>query len=151
MKIKFVKLNPAARLPEYQTKNASGADAYVILPAMGEVILPGESKWFNTGIAAELPNGLEIQVRSRSGMAAQGIIVLNSPGTIDADFRGEIKVLLANFSRSPFRVFNGDRVAQFVMATTHKIEWSETNELTKTKRGRKGLGSTKGVESLDAK
>ena len=96
-----------------------------------------------TGISIELPTGFEAQIRPRSGLAAKyGVTVINSPGTIDADYRGEIKVLLVNLSKEPFTINPGERIAQMVIARHEKVEWEEVENLGETKRGAGGFGST---------
>lgn len=111
-------------------------DAPVTLPPLGRALIP-------TGLFIALPGGYEAQVRPRSGLAyKQGITVLNAPGTIDADYRGEIGVLLVNLSDQPVTLNDGDRVAQLVIAEYTRAEWSEVNELNETQRGAGGFGST---------
>lgn len=106
-------------------------------------IAPGEIVLVPTGLAIALPMGFECQVRSRSGLALKyGIFALNSPGTIDSDYRGEIRIILANFGREPFVVSRGDRIAQLVVARYEKIEWELVNSLPITNRGSGGFGST---------
>jgi dUTP pyrophosphatase len=107
------------------------------------IIPPGGIELIPTGLAIALEHGFECQVRSRSGLAAKsGIFALNSPGTIDSDYRGEIKVILANFSKVPFTIRRGDRIAQLVVARYEKVEWSLEKELPDTERGEGGFGST---------
>jgi dUTP pyrophosphatase len=137
----FVKLNPAARLPSYGSRGAAGADLYacitepVILPPFGRRRIP-------TGLAMELSPETEGQVRSRSGLADRyGITVLNSPGTIDSDYRGEIQIVLINLGNEPFTVQNGDRIAQLVIAPVLRGLFTE-GTLTDTERGDGGFGST---------
>ena len=142
MKIKILKLKPSAVVPSYQSLGAAGADLHACLPGMGESLAPGESKLFNTGIAVEIPEGWELQVRSRSGLASQGIIVLNSPGTIDSDFRGEIQVLLLNIGKQGRRFAHGERIAQLVLGEVQQIRWDLVESLDKTKRDKRGFGST---------
>lgn len=142
MKIKIQKLKSAAVLPSYQSIGAAGADVHACLPGMGESLAPGEIKTFNTGIAVEIPDGYEIQIRSRSGLASQGIVVFNSPGTVDSDYRGEIRVILMNLGKQGRRFAHGERIAQLVLSKVEQIQWSFAEELKPTKRGKGALGST---------
>lgn len=141
MKIKIVNRS-AQDLPFYETHASAGMDLRanisepLTLQSLERAIIP-------TGIFIELPEGYEAQVRPRSGLAVKkGITVLNSPGTIDADYRGEIGVILVNLSKEPFQVTAGDRVAQLVIARHERAEWVETKELSATERGSGGFGST---------
>lgn len=129
-------------LPAYQTEHAAGMDMYANLEE--DVILePLERVLISTGIFIELPVGYEAQIRPRSGLAYKhGITVLNSPGTIDADYRGEVKVLLVNLSKEAFAIRNGERIAQMVVAPHAQARWKETDILTETRRGAGGYGST---------
>lgn len=141
MKIK-ISNHSKHELPKYQTLLSAGMDlranleAPVLLMPLQRVLIP-------TGIYIELKAGTEAQIRPRSGLAYNfGITVLNSPGTIDADFRGEIKVLLVNLSDTPFTVFDGERIAQMVVARHETVSWQEDIELEKTERGSGGFGHT---------
>ena len=130
------------RLPEYQTAGAAGMDlkADISEPI---VLKPGEVQVIPTGLYMAIPEGYEIQVRSRSGLAAKyGIFCLNSPGTLDADWRGNTGVILANFGKNNFVVNPGDRIAQAVLNKIEKIEWNEVAELDETERGEGGFGHT---------
>ena len=129
-------------LPHYETIASAGMDLRAhIVDAI--VLKPLERKIIRTGLFMELPVGYEAQVRQRSGLAAKhGISVLNSPGTIDADYRGEIVVILVNLSNDIFTVNNGDRVAQMVIAKHERAEWNEVLSLSETSRGEGGFGST---------
>ena len=129
-------------LPHYQTDHAAGMDLYASLSE--EVTLhPLERTLVPTGIYIELDPGYEAQVRPRSGMAYKhGLTVLNSPGTIDADYRGEVKVLLVNLSNEPYTVSHGERIAQMVVAAHEQVAWQEVEELSETSRGAGGYGST---------
>ena len=130
------------RLPEYQTAGAAGMDlkADISEPV---VLKPGEVQVIPTGLYMAIPEGYEIQVRSRSGLAAKyGIFCLNSPGTLDADWRGNTGVILANFGKNNFVVNPGDRIAQAVRNKIEKIEWEEVSELDTTERGEGGFGHT---------
>jgi dUTP pyrophosphatase len=128
--------------PSYQTMASAGMDLTANIDR--EYILqPMERKLIPTGIFIELPAGYEAQVRPRSGLALKkGITVLNSPGTIDADYRGEIGVILINLSQEPFMIQDGDRIAQLVIAKYEKAEWISVNELGGSERGDGGFGST---------
>jgi dUTP pyrophosphatase len=140
MKLKIKKLNSEAVIPAYQTKEAAGFDLHSIEDV---VINPGERKLIGTGLAFEIEFGYEVQIRPRSGLAFKhGITVLNSPGTIDSDYRGEIKVLLINHSNSPFEIKKGERIAQAVVAPVIQAEIIEVEELSSTDRGEGGFGST---------
>ena len=129
-------------LPAYETIASAGMDLRanieepVMVSPLQRVIIP-------TGLFIELPVGCEAQVRPRSGLAwKHGITVLNSPGTIDADYRGEIKVILVNLSQEPFEIKNGERIAQMVIAKHERVDWTEASDLQDTSRGAGGFGST---------
>ena len=140
MKLKIKKLNPEAIIPAYQTKEAAGFDLHSI---ENVVLKPGERKLIGTGLAFEIEYGYEVQIRPRSGLAFKhGITVLNSPGTIDSDYRGEIKILLINHSNEKFEIKKGDRIAQAVVAPVIQAEIVEVEELSSTERGEGGFGST---------
>jgi len=143
MVLKIKKLDNKAIIPNYQTKGAAGFD----LHSIEDVVLnPGERKLIKTGLAFEIEDGYEVQIRPRSGLAYKyGITVLNSPGTIDSDYRGEIKVLLINHSDEAFNIKKGDRIAQAVLAKVIQADIIEVKELSVTTRGDKGFGSTGGV------
>ncbi len=129
-------------LPNYQTEHAAGMD---IMAFIAEPILlhPGARILVPSGLFLEIPVGYEIQIRPRSGLAFKhGITVLNSPGTIDADYRGEIKVLLINHGAEAFEIKSGERIAQMILAKHEVINWVPTEELTETNRGKGGYGST---------
>jgi dUTP pyrophosphatase len=129
-------------LPRYATPAAAGLDLLAAVTA-DLVLTPGGRALVPTGIAIALPPGFEGQVRSRSGLALKsGIAVLNSPGTVDADYRGEIGVILVNFGHAPFTVRRGDRIAQLVIAPCSRAEWKEAATLPSTQRGGGGFGST---------
>jgi dUTP pyrophosphatase len=130
------------RIPFYATKGAAGAD---VMAKLDETIVlaPGEHKVIQTGLFFEIPVGFEIQVRPRSGLAAKhGVTVLNSPGTIDSDYRGELGVILINHSKQPFKVEDGMRIAQIVLAQTHQADFCLGVELSSTARGSGGFGHT---------
>lgn len=140
-KVKVINLssNP---LPEYQTAQAVGLD---VRANISEVITLGplERVMVPTGLYFQIPEGYEIQVRPRSGLAAKhGITVINTPGTIDPDYRGELKVLLVNLSNEPFALQPGERVAQLIFARYERLAWEEAVELDATERGAGGFGST---------
>ena len=128
--------------PSYQTDGSAGMDLSAFIKE-DILIKPNERKIISTGIAISLPQNLEAQVRPRSGLAIKhGITVLNSPGTIDSDYRGEIKVILINLGREIFRVEKGHRIAQMVVCPIIQAEFKEVDDLTKTVRGEGGFGST---------
>jgi len=140
MKIKVKKINNEAQIPAYQTKEAAGFDLHSIKEC---IINPGERKLIGTGLAFEIEFGYEVQIRPRSGLAFKhGITVLNSPGTIDSDYRGEIKVLLINLGNEPFEIKKGERIAQAVVAPVVQAELLEVDKLNETERGSGGFGST---------
>ncbi len=141
MKVKIVNRSRFA-LPEYQTPLSAGLDIRADLDAP-VTLGPLERAMIPTGLFVELPEGCEMQIRPRSGLAAKhGITVLNSPGTIDADYRGEIKIILVNLSGEPFTVEAGERIAQMIVARYEQIEWQPAEELGATERGAGGFGST---------
>jgi dUTP pyrophosphatase len=139
------RVRPAADplpLPQYMTAGAAGVDLLADVDADAE-IAPGERGLIPTGIAIELPEGYEAQVRPRSGLALRhGVTLLNSPGTIDADYRGEIKVILINHGDKTFRVQRGDRIAQMIIAPVSRAELRETKDLAHSARGAGGFGHT---------
>ncbi len=141
MKVKIVN-NSRHALPEYQTPLSAGLDIRANLDE-SVTLRPLERAMIPTGLYVELPEGCEMQIRPRSGLAAKhGITVLNSPGTIDADYRGEIKVILVNLSNEPFTIESGERIAQMIVARYEQIEWQAVEELGATERGAGGFGST---------
>jgi dUTP pyrophosphatase len=141
MRIKIVNTSDNA-LPAYETTASAGMDLRASLEAP-VLINPLERAIIPTGLFIELPLGFEAQVRPRSGLAARsGITVLNSPGTIDADYRGEIKIILVNLSQESFTVKHGDRIAQMIIARHEKAEWDESQELNSSERGAGGFGHT---------
>ena len=133
-------------LPSHQSPEAAGLDLMAAVPESAPVVLaPGERRLIPTGLAIALPSGFEAQVRPRSGLAARhGITVLNAPGTIDADYRGEIMVLLINLGTQPFTVMRGTRIAQLIVAPVVRADIAEVAELDPTPRGSGGFGSTGG-------
>lgn len=141
MKIKIINRS-AHPLPSYETKASAGMDLRAHL-SEGITLQPLQRQVVPTGLYIELPIGYEAQVRPRSGLAAKkGITVLNAPGTIDADYRGEVGVILANLSSEPFTVEDGERIAQLVIARHERAEWDPAEELSQTERGSGGFGST---------
>jgi len=130
-------------LPSYQTEHAAAMDAHAFLPDGPVKLDPSERTAVPTGLFIAVPVGYELQVRSRSGLSFKhGIVVVNSPGTIDADYRGEVKILIANISSEPYEIQDGDRIAQLVVAKCEQAEWQEVNELDETARGDGGFGHT---------
>lgn len=139
--IKFV-AQEGAIIPEYKTSGAAGADVCAFL-SEPVVIKSGEFAMIPTGLSFAIPEGYEIQVRPRSGLAAKnGVTVLNTPGTIDSDYRGEVKVILINHGKDAFPVNNGDRIAQLIVAPVTQGIFEKTDELDSTERGEGGFGST---------
>ena len=129
-------------LPEYATPSSAGMDLRADLPET-IVLKPLERTLVPTGLYIALPPGYEAQVRPRSGMAVKkGLGILNSPGTVDADYRGEIRVILVNLSNVPVEIEPGERVAQMIVASHERVEWAPVKELEKTERGEGGFGST---------
>ncbi|MDR0495875.1 MAG: dUTP diphosphatase [Treponema sp.] len=140
--LKVSKTDPRVQLPEYESEGAAGMDiraflaADLLIPPMGRAKIP-------TGLRVELPDGYEAQIRPRSGLAHNfGVTVLNAPGTIDPDYRGDVNIILANFGDSAFTVKDGDRVAQLVIAPIFRAVLMEITELSVTARGDGGFGST---------
>jgi dUTP pyrophosphatase len=140
-----IKRLPAAHdlpLPAYQTAHAAGMDLCAAVES-DVVLAPGERALVPTGYAIALPPGFEAQVRPRSGLALKnGVTVLNSPGTIDADYRGEVGVILINLGEAPFTISRGSRIAQMVVTPVTALAWQETDALSETDRGAGGFGST---------
>ena len=141
-KVLIKKLDPAVELPAYKTEGASGMDlmAFIEEPI---TLKPNSSYLVPTGLAVAFSSDFEIQIRPRSGLAAKSSIsVLNTPGTIDSDYRGEIKVILFNHGKSDFLINNKDRIAQMILTPVIKMEFEETDNLPETVRGEGGFGST---------
>ncbi len=136
--------NPDLPLPAYATPGAAGLDLCAAVPADDPLILPpGERALIPTGLAMALPPGYEAQMRPRSGLALKhGITVLNSPGTIDCDYRGEIGIILLNTGKAPFTITRGERIAQMVIASVAQAQFIEVADLPETGRGAGGFGST---------
>lgn len=135
-----VRLQEGASLPEYQSKGSAGADLCALLP--GTITLsPGKTMLIPTGIFIEIPEGYEAQIRPRSGLALKhGITFLNSPGTIDSDYRGEIKVIMTNLGENDFIIENGMRIGQIIFARVFRGEFMEVSELKRTERDEGGFG-----------
>ncbi|MGB9682453.1 MAG: dUTP diphosphatase [bacterium] len=140
MKLLLKRLNDDSIIPTYMSRGASGLDLY---SAEDKIIPSGRWSIVGTGIAIEVPNGYEGEVRSRSGLAKDfGVFVLNSPGTIDSDYRGEIKVILMNLGDEPFSIKKGDRIAQLVISPVVKVDILEVEELSPSERNSGGFGHT---------
>ena len=144
VKVEIKKLKESAKIPKYETEEAAGMDISACLSTESVKLYPGETLMVDTGIAVSLPKGYEFQVRSRSGLAAKnGVFVLNSPGTIDSDYHGEIKVILRNTSSKALDINHGDRIAQLVLSQVPQAEFEEVDIFSKkTDRGEDGFGST---------
>lgn len=142
VEIQLLRNSHGLPVPHYQTDHSAGVDLYAAVEG-DFVIEPGKWRLVPTGIAAAIPDGHEGQVRPRSGLALKhGIGMLNAPGTIDADYRGEISVILFNFSEQPFTIRRGDRIAQMVLAKAMKAEFRKVERLNDTARGSGGFGHT---------
>ena len=140
IKIKIKKLNPEAIIPHYSHEGDAGMDVY---SCEDYLINPLERKLISTGLIFEIPRGFEIQVRPKSGLALKsGITVLNTPGTLDSGYRGELKIILFNTSNKLYQVKKSEKIAQIVLARYEEAEIEETNELSQTKRAEGGFGST---------
>ena len=140
--IRLIRLDPRARLPSYATSGAAGADLSariddpLSIPPQGRAVVP-------TGLTIELPEGYEAQVRPRSGLAAKnGVTILNAPGTIDSDYRGELRVILINLGSDPFTITDGDRIAQLIVAPVSRARFIEAETVSPSARGDGGFGST---------
>jgi dUTP pyrophosphatase len=140
--VRVLKKDSAARLPEYASEGAAGADirarldGALVIPPLGRAVVP-------TALAFEIPSGYEVQIRPRSGLAAKhGITVLNSPGTIDSDYRGELRIILVNLGEGDYTVNDGDRIAQMIVAPVVRAVITEAESLTETRRSGGGFGST---------
>jgi len=141
MRIRIINQSTNA-LPAYETEHAAGMDIRANV-GVSEWLAPGERKLIPTGLFMELPVGFEAQIRPRSGLAFKyGITVLNAPGTIDADYRGEVKVLLINLGNEAFEIKPGERIAQMIVAKHEQVQWELTHTLSETNRGAGGYGST---------
>ena len=131
-------------LPKYETAGSAGMDVRAANPEDEDIILkPGQRALVPTGLSMAIPDGYEMQVRPRSGLAFKhGITCLNSPGTIDSDYRGELKVILINHGEEPFTIARGERIGQMVLAPVTRLAWAEVDTLPETSRGEGGFGST---------
>ncbi|MCC7145241.1 MAG: dUTP diphosphatase [Phycisphaeraceae bacterium] len=136
--------NPDVPLPAYQSDHAAGMDVHAAVPAEQPlVIAPGKFALVPAGFSLAVPEGFEAQIRPRSGLAAKhGVTALNSPGTIDADYRGEVKILLINLGAEPFTIQRGMRIAQLIIKPVPKVQWVQVDELPPTRRGQGGFGHT---------
>lgn len=142
VKVLIKKLNPKAELPSYKTSGSSGMDLMALIDDT-LTIKPNQSVLVPTGISIAIPDDTEVQIRPRSGLAAKSnISVLNTPGTIDSDYRGELKIILINHGKEDFLINNGDRIAQMILMPVLKIEFEEVEDLPETIRGSGGFGST---------
>ena len=142
IEVNIIRCRPKARLPRYMTEQAAGMDLYAVLEA--DVVLPpGRRVMVPTGIAIALPSGYEAQVRPRSGLAVKhGVTLVNSPGTIDADYRGEISVIIINHGDSDFTISDGERIAQMIVASVSHCSWNLVEDLDQSQRGSGGFGHT---------
>ncbi len=141
-KVGFVRLSERARLPQYMTAGAAGMDVSAVLDAP-VVLAPGQRVAVPTGLAMELPEGFEAQVRPRSGLAWKaGITVVNAPGTIDSDYRGEVRILLVNLGQEPHTIEHGERIAQLVISPVVQAQVHEVAALSESARGAGGFGHT---------
>jgi len=142
IKIQIKRLSNSVSIPKYETSGSSGMDIAAHIEN-NIIINPGEKALVSTGFSVAIPRGYEIQIRPRSGLAVKkNITVLNTPGTIDADYRGEIKVILINLGKEKFVIENGERIAQMVVCPVVQAKLEEVNKLSDTKRGSGGFGST---------
>ena len=142
IKVQIKKLDPNVEIPEYKTSGSSGVDLKAFIKNK-VIIKPFKSIIIPTGLSIAVPENCEIQIRPRSGLAANSnISILNTPGTIDSDYRGEIKVIMYNHSNKEFSVNNGDRIAQMILMPVFKFKFEEVDILSKTVRGTGGFGST---------
>jgi dUTP pyrophosphatase len=142
IKIQIKRLSTSVSIPKYETPGSSGLDVAAYIEN-NIIIYPGEKAIVSTGFSISVPIGYEVQIRPRSGLAAKkNITVLNTPGTIDADYRGEIKIILINLGKEKFIIENGDRIAQMVVCPVVQADLEEVKELSNTERGSGGFGST---------
>jgi dUTP pyrophosphatase len=140
--VRIVKKNPKARIPRYESAGAAGADVRACLEEP-VIMAPMQRVRISTGLVLEIPRGYEAQIRPRSGLASRaGLTVLNSPGTIDSDYRGELEIILVNLGSGPFTVNDGDRIAQIVIAPAVQAAMTEAAFVSDTDRGSGGFGST---------
>jgi dUTP pyrophosphatase len=145
LQVRILRINPEQKdihVPEYATEGSAGMDICAAIDQDVE-IQPGDTVLIPTGFIIELPKGHEAQVRPRSGLAIKhNIGILNSPGTIDSDYRGEVKIILTNFGKKPYLVHRGDRIAQMVVAKYERVQWKEASSLNESVRGEGGFGHT---------
>ena len=142
VRIRRLGSNKDVELPTYMTGNSAGMDIFAAVEGE-EILLPGERKLIPAGIEIEIPKGYEAQVRPRSGLAVKnGVTVLNTPGTVDSDYRGEVKVILINQGEEPFVIKRGDRIAQMIVSPVSRVSWDLVENLDETERGRGGFGHT---------
>lgn len=142
MKVKIKRLNDNAVIPQYATPGAAGFDLHA---SENRTIFPGETALVPTGLSIEIPNGYEMQVRPRSGVSLKtGLRVANSPGTVDSDYRGEVCIIMHNTGDAGLDIFSGDRIAQGVICPVLQVSFEEVDDLSDTKRGSGGFGSTGG-------
>ena len=142
IEVKIIRCRPQARLPRYMTEQAAGMDLYAVLDD-DLVLSPGQRVMVPTGIAIALPSGYEAQVRPRSGLAVKhGVTLVNSPGTIDADYRGEISVIMINHGQTDFIISDGERIAQMIIAPVSRCNWNLVENLEDSERGSGGFGHT---------
>ncbi|MEA1923233.1 MAG: dUTP diphosphatase [Pseudomonadota bacterium] len=142
IEVKIIRCRPEARLPLYMTEQAAGMDLYAVLDD-DLVLSSGRRVMVPTGIAIALPSGYEAQVRPRSGLALKhGVTLVNSPGTIDADYRGEISVIMINHGETDFIISDGERIAQMIVAPVSRCDWNLVENLEDSKRGSGGFGHT---------
>jgi dUTP pyrophosphatase len=139
MRLKYVPLCDGVRMPEYETDGSAGMD---IRAHKKTCIYPGDTATVDTGFALEVPEGWEVQIRPRSGLALRGLTIPNSPGTIDSDYRGEIKIIVHNGTKDPWIINQGDRIAQMIAKEVKHMELIGSDELMITKRGAGGFGHT---------
>ncbi len=145
LRVRILRINPDRTdipLPAYSTEGSAGMDICADVDA-DITLLPGETKLIPTGFIIELPPGHEAQVRPRSGLAIKhGLGILNSPGTIDSDYRGEVKIILTNFGKNPYTIHRGDRIAQMIVSNYERVRWEEARSLKDSSRGEGGFGHT---------
>jgi dUTP pyrophosphatase len=139
MELKIKKLSKDAILPQYKTSQSAGMD---LCSNEDAALKPMEIRLISTGLSLEIENSFEAQVRPRSGLALKGITVVNSPGTIDSDYRGEVKIILINLGKEEFNIAKGDRIAQLILSRVERAVIKESDELNITQRGDGGFGST---------
>jgi len=151
MEVKIKKLDPSVKLPMYETEHAAAMDVRAFLDAP-KTLQPLERAMIPTGLAFEIPEGYEMQVRARSGLSIKhGIAMVNGVGTIDADYRGELNILIINLSQEPFEIEPDMRIAQLLVTKYDKVVWQVVKDLSETARGAGGFGSTGFVQKIDNK